>query len=66
MAKSYLFKAIKDRKVFRLDGGHRYFRQALKDRGWVEKFTPKTKRFGCGEIEQKDEKDDEQVNSLGF
>jgi len=63
-AKYVAEQAIKDRKVFRLDGGHRYFRQALKDRGWVEKFTPKTKRFGCGEIEQKDEKDDEQTKEL--
>lgn len=63
-AKYVAEQAIKDRKVFRLDGGHRYFRQALKDRGWVEKFTPKTKRFGCGEIEHKDEKDDEQTKEL--
>ena len=43
------FKAIKSRKVFRLDGGHRYLRKALKARGWVEKFTNRTKRFQTGD-----------------
>ena len=40
---------MKARKVYRLDGGHRYIRQALKMRGWVEKITPKTKRFEIGD-----------------
>ena len=42
-------QAIKSRKVFRLDGGHRYLRKALKARGWVEKFTNRTKRFQTGD-----------------
>ena len=44
-----LIQAIKSRKVFRLDGGHRYLRKALKARGWVEKFTNRTKRFQTGD-----------------
>lgn len=44
-----ILQAIKSRKVFRLDGGHRYLRKALKARGWVEKFTNRTKRFQTGD-----------------
>ena len=32
-----------------MDGGHRYLRKALKARGWVEKFTNRTKRFQTGD-----------------
>jgi len=61
-AKSRAEQAIKERKVFRLDGGHRYVRQALKSRGWVEKFTSKTKRFATGEKDADDEKDDNMLD----
>ena len=47
--KLFYLQAIKSRKVFRLDGGHRYLRKALKARGWVEKFTNRTKRFQTGD-----------------
>lgn len=59
-AKAIAEQARIDRKVYRLDGGHRYIRQALKLRGWVEKFTPKTKRFAIGEKsgDDNDTKDD--------
>jgi len=50
---------MKARKVFRLDGGHRYIRQALKQRGWVEKITPRTKRF---EIGQRADTNDDQTD----
>ena len=40
---------MRARRVFRLDGGHRYLRKALKARGWVEKFTNRTKRFQTGD-----------------
>merc|ERR1711970_646640 len=49
IAKRIAKQAIKARKVFRLDGGHRYLRKALKARGWVEKFTNRTKRFQTGD-----------------
>jgi len=49
IAKRIAKQAIKSRKVFRLDGGHRYLRKALKARGWVEKFTNRTKRFQTGD-----------------
>jgi len=62
-AKTVAEQAVKDRKVFRLDGGHRYVRQALKARGWVEKFTPKTKRFATGERAAAD--DDDQGDEPG-
>lgn len=62
-AKSVAEQAVKDRKVFRLDGGHRYIRQSLKSRGWVEKFTAKTKRFGIGE-KSNDEKGDTKNNQI--
>lgn len=48
-AKQIAEQAIRARKVYRLDGGHRYLRQALKKRGWVEKFTNRTKRFQTGD-----------------
>jgi tubulin monoglycylase TTLL3/8 len=68
-AKAIAEQAIRDRKVYRLDGGHRYIRQALKSRGWVEKFTPKTKRFRVGDqpvddsSDQKDDQNDEDSGS---
>jgi len=48
-AKQIAEQAIRARKVYRLDGGHRYLRKALKKRGWVEKFTNRTKRFQTGD-----------------
>ena len=51
---------MKARKVFRLDGGHRYIRQALLSRGWVEKITPRTKRFEIGERSPPSGSDDDQ------
>ena len=45
----FAFQAVQCRKVYRLDGGHRYIRKALKKRGWVEKFTNRTKRFQTGD-----------------
>jgi len=59
-AKCIAEQAMKARKVFRLDGGHRYIRQALLSRGWVEKITPRTKRFEIGERSPPSGSDDDQ------
>ncbi|XP_048743688.2 tubulin glycylase 3C-like isoform X5 [Ostrea edulis] len=67
-AKEQAEKAIKNRKVFTIQGGYNAVRQSLRKRGWVEKFykmatppkkTPRKRRKTVDDSDDDDDDDDD-------